>query len=112
MLNGVATRIHSLEQRDDRDDEVTKYECDDHGRLIRGNFGRLAFRLEEEATARQLGTEGVDLIAASSVPTNVRMGDPRKLKQVLLKISGIKYTLPNSHRQRKPLMERAAAGRL
>jgi len=33
------------------------------------------------------------------VPTNVRMGDPRKLKQVLLKISGIKYSLANSHRQ-------------
>lgn len=99
VLNGVATTIHSLEQKDDRDDEVTRYECDDHGRLIRGNFGPVAFRLEEEATARKLGTAGVDLIEASSVPTNVRMGDPRKLKQVLLKISGIKYSLPNSHRQ-------------
>ncbi len=99
VLNGVATTIHSLEQKDDRDDEVTRYECDDHGRLIRGNFGPVAFRLEEEATARKLGTAGVDMIEASSVPTNVRMGDPRKLKQVLLKISGIKYSLPNSHRQ-------------
>lgn len=99
VLNGVPTTIHSLEQRDDRDDEVTRYECDDHGRLIRGNLGPITFRLEEEATARKLGTEGIDLIEASSVPTNVRMGDPTKLKQVLLKISGIKYTLPNSHRQ-------------
>ncbi len=99
VLNGVPTTIHSLEQRDDRDDEVTKYDCDNSGRLIRGNFGPVAFRLEEESTARKLDTEGVDLIEASSVPTNVRMGDPRKLKQVLLKLYGIKYTLPNSHRQ-------------
>lgn len=99
VINGVATTIHSLEQRDDRDDEVTKYDCDNNGRLIRGNFGPVTFRLEEEATARKLDTEGIDLIEASSVPTNVRMGDPRKLKQVLLKISGIKYSLPNSQRQ-------------
>lgn len=99
VLNGVPTTIHSLEQRDDRDDEVTRYECDSQGRLIRGNLGPITFRLEEEATARKLGTEGIDLIEASSVPTNVRMGDPRKLKQVLLKISGIKYNLANSHRQ-------------
>ena len=99
VLNGVLTTIHKLEQKDDRDDEVTQYECDGSGKLIRGNIGPVTFRLEDEATARQLGTQGVDLIEASSVPTNVRMGDPRKLKQVLLKISGIKYTLANSHRQ-------------
>lgn len=99
ILNGVATTIHTLEQRDDRDDEVTRYDCDNNGRLIRGNLGPITFRLEEEDTARKLDSEGVDLIEASSVPTNVRMGDPRKLKQVLLKISGIKYNLPNSQRQ-------------
>ncbi|MCC7528448.1 MAG: hypothetical protein IT342_08000, partial [Candidatus Melainabacteria bacterium] len=51
VLNGVPTTIHSLEQRDDRDDEVTRYECDNQGRLIRGNLGPITFRLEEEATA-------------------------------------------------------------
>lgn len=99
VLNGVPTTIHSLEQRDDRDDEVTQYDCDNNGRLIRGNIGPITFRLEEESTARKLDTVGIDLIEASSVPANVRMGDPRKLKQVLLKLSGIKYNLPNSQRQ-------------
>ncbi len=110
VLNGVPTTIHSLEQRDDRDDEVTKYDCDNNGRLIRGNLGPITFRLEEESTARKLDTVGVDLIEASSVPTNVRMGDPRKLKQVLLKISGIKYNLPNSHRQLQTTDGKGGAG--
>lgn len=99
VINGVATTIHTLEMTDDRDSEVTQYDCDAKGRLIRGNLGPVTFRLEEESTARNLGTPGVDLIEASSVATNVRMGDPTKLKQVMLKISGINYDLPNSHRQ-------------
>ncbi len=99
VINGVLTTIHALEQKDDRDEETTNYECDNKGRLIHGNIGPITFRLEDEATARKLGTTGIDLIEASSVPANVRMGDPRKLKQVLLKISGLKYSLPNSHRQ-------------
>lgn len=99
VINGVETTVHKLDVKEEGDDEVTQYECDNFGRMLGGNIGPIAFRLEDESTARKLDAQGIDLVADSSVPTNVAMGDPKKLKQVLLKISGIKYTLPDSHRQ-------------
>lgn len=99
VIKGVETVVHKLDVRADRDDDVTQYECDNFGRMLGGTIGPITFRLEEESSARKLDTAGVDLVTDSSVPTNVAMGDPKKLKQVLLKISGINYTLPDSHRQ-------------
>ena len=98
-LKGVPTTIHSVEQSDDRNDDVTEFDCDSKGRIIRGSIGPIQVRMEEESTARKLNAQVEDWLKLSAVPTNVRMGDPTKLKQVLLRISGIKYNVPNSHRQ-------------
>ena len=99
VINGVETTVHKLDVREEGDDDVTQYECDNFGRMLGGTIGPISFRLEDESTARKLDTQGIDLVTDSSVSTNVAMGDPKKLKQVLLKITGINYTLPDSHRQ-------------
>lgn len=72
------------------------------GWIIKGKMaGLFDIRAEEEAVARNLEGEAIDLLAATSLTLDKPLGDPEQVRALTLKLSGLgDFKLPLSHRQR------------
>lgn len=72
------------------------------GRIIKGKMGGLVdIRAEEEAVAKNLESEAIDLLSATSVGIDKPLGNPERVRALTLKLSGLEdFKLPLSHRQR------------
>ncbi|MDZ4782873.1 MAG: transglutaminase-like domain-containing protein [Planctomycetia bacterium] len=84
---------------------------DSDGRILRGKMGLLLeIRAEEEATAKQLDAEPVDMLAASAIPVDQPLGDGETIEQLTLKITALDdFELPQSARQHVEALGQGAA---
>jgi hypothetical protein len=77
-----------------------------NGRMLRGTMGAiLEIRAEEEAIAKALDKEPVDMLAASAILVETPLGDGEEIESLTLDIGGLKdFAFPTSSRQRAELL--------
>ena len=67
--------------------------------------GLVECRLEDEAVARRLDVS-VDMMQATAVPTDVELGDPEQIDELVLRIDGLgDYAVPQAARQRVEVVD-------
>ena len=72
-----------------------------NGMFVSGKIaGIIDVRAEENAIARDMSQAGVDLLAASLIKVDKRLGDPRELQTLTLGVSGVTLEIPQSKRQK------------
>lgn len=78
-----------------------------NARLLRGKMGAiLEIRAEEEAVAKAVGAEPVDMLAASAIVVDTPLGDGAEIAKLTLELSGVKdFSFPTSARQRAEALD-------
>lgn len=72
-----------------------------NGMFVRGQMAGIEVRAEQPETARDLSKAGVDLLAASLIRVDRKLGAPWNLSRLRLEASGMpELNLPQSRRQR------------
>jgi hypothetical protein len=96
---GVPTPVHKVRMKMGGADFEAEVKSD--GTPLTGKMGGLfEIRAEEEKMARQLNGRGVNMLAASSIEVDERLGPPQKVQSLTLEVSGLgDFRLPQSHRQ-------------
>lgn len=96
---GLKTPVYSVQM----DARGVAFEADlrSNGMFVTGRVaGLIEMRAEEENVARDLSNAGVDLLSASLIPVDKRLGDPRLLKSLTLQAEGVNdLSIPPSKRQ-------------
>ena len=96
---GIKTPVYSVQMQS----QGVAFEADlrSNGMFVTGRVaGLIEMRAEEESVARDMSSAGVDLLAASLIPVDKRLGDPRLLKSLTLQADGVSdLSIPNSKRQ-------------
>jgi hypothetical protein len=100
LWGGVATEVYLVRVKIQR--LVFDAQLRSDGTMLKGKLGGIFdIRAEKEATAKRLDAEEVDLLAASSIEVDRRLGNAKKVESLTLEASGLdEFTLPTSHRQR------------
>lgn len=96
---GVPTEVYTLDMY--YGGAPIEMEVKANGFPLRGKFGGLIdFRAEEEAVAKKMDGQQIDLLAASLIPVDRDLGESGKVRSLRIELSGLgSYTLPTSHRQ-------------
>ncbi len=96
---GIKTPVYSVKM----DSRGVGFEADlrSNGMFVTGRVaGLIEMRAEEENLARDMSNAGVDLLTASLIPVDKRLGDPRVLKSLTLQANGVaELSIPTSKRQ-------------
>ncbi len=96
---GIKTPVYSVQMQS----QGVSIEADlrANGMFVSGRVaGLIELRAEEESVARDLSNAGVDLLTASLIPVDKKLGDPRLLKSLTLQADGVTdLSIPQSKRQ-------------
>lgn len=72
------------------------------GTPLKGLLGGLfELRAEKESVAKMPGAPTIDMLLASCIRVDKKLGDPERIKSLTLKVTGLsEFAFPTSHRQR------------
>jgi hypothetical protein len=100
LWGGVTTTVYLVRVSSQKANFDTEMKAD--GTIVKGRIGGIfTMRAEKEALARKMDGAGVDLLAASSVFVDRRLGEASRVQALTLEASGLgDFVLPTSHRQR------------
>ncbi len=100
VWGGLPTVVHKVRMNMSGANFDTEIKSD--GTPITGRMaGVFEIRAEDEKIARQWNGKGVDMLAASSIKVDQRLGAPQQVQALTLQVEGLgDFQLPQSHRQR------------